>query len=517
MALAEKLIKNILSNWTGLIVNIVISFFLAPFVVQKLGNTYYGIWVIMMQFTGYLYLLDFGIRESIIRYVSKFEAVKNVRELNEIISGGAVLYTLIGLLCMLISLLLAWGFPYLFSIEAEDHFVARMVVVICGATIAQALAFNVFIGIVMGLQRYDVLNGIGIVLALFRTATIVLLLSLGYTLLALALIQLVFGLLNNSAVAWYAARELRKKQIPLTFVRAPWAERVTIFKTLYSYSIHVVINNLGQKAIYYTDALVIGLFVSAPAVTFYAIAGNLIEYLRRLILLANSVLNPAVSELESKAETGSIQELLVQGSRFSVLVALPICITYLTMGRNFIGIWMGSEYAQRSGDILFILSVSTLLSLPQNTISSVLYGISKHHVIAKLRLVEAIANLILSLALVQFLGIVGVALGTAVPQVIMMGMVLPICVSRVVGFSIGNYYRQVYLAPIATALPFFVLSILVNKWYLAASMAVFFFQVFALLCIYIVCVYMMCFSGRERIIIRRAIRDVLNFLKTTKY
>ncbi|MEQ8205984.1 MAG: hypothetical protein RIA65_07405, partial [Woeseia sp.] len=76
MSIGKRVAKNVFSNWANLAVNIVISFFLAPFIVKSLGNTWYGIWVIMMQFTGYLYLLDFGVRESVIRYVSKFLASK---------------------------------------------------------------------------------------------------------------------------------------------------------------------------------------------------------------------------------------------------------------------------------------------------------------------------------------------------------------------------------------------------------------------------------------------------------
>ena len=72
----RQIVRNLFSNWAGLLINIVVSFFLAPFVVHKLGNTYYGIWAVVGQFTGYLYLLDFGIRESIIRYASRHRALE---------------------------------------------------------------------------------------------------------------------------------------------------------------------------------------------------------------------------------------------------------------------------------------------------------------------------------------------------------------------------------------------------------------------------------------------------------
>lgn len=49
--------RGIASNWVGLALAIVVSFFMSPFVVNKLGSIYYGIWALTLQFTGYLNLL----------------------------------------------------------------------------------------------------------------------------------------------------------------------------------------------------------------------------------------------------------------------------------------------------------------------------------------------------------------------------------------------------------------------------------------------------------------------------
>ena len=72
-----RIFTNIASNWIGLIINIVVSFFLAPFVVNHLGADMYGIWAVAMQFTGYIYLMDFGVRDSLIRYTAKYRATGN--------------------------------------------------------------------------------------------------------------------------------------------------------------------------------------------------------------------------------------------------------------------------------------------------------------------------------------------------------------------------------------------------------------------------------------------------------
>ncbi len=507
--MSNRLARNIFSNWANLFVNIAISFFLAPFVVHSLGNTYYGIWVIMMQFTGYLYLLDFGIRESVIRYVSKFNATEDFEDLDEILNSSVFLYSTIGLLAIGLSLTLAVSFGSIFNVTNDVLPTARIVVVVSGMTIAVSLAFNVYTGVLMGLQRYDIFNKIGIISSFIRLGLIVLFLSGGHGILALALIQFAITLASNVVIFVAAKALLQEQGIIHHYRHKPLSDRLPVFRSLYSYSIHVVINNLGQKAIYYTDALVIGIMLNPASVTYYAIAGNLIEYLRRLILISNNVLNPLVSDLESKNDTAAIQKVLMQGARLSMLLAMPIATVYLTMGRQFISHWMGNEYATLSGDVLCVLVVGVALSTPQNTISSILYGISRHSIIAKLRVVEALSNLALSLALIGTLGIVGVALGTAIPQVILMAIVLPVLTIRVIGSTVGRFIRHAYLLPLAASLPFALACYLVNEFMPAGSLLEFMLQLIMLGPLFVAGVWLIALSDSDRHTCREFIRGKL--------
>ena len=511
--MSSRLARNIFSNWANLFVNIVISFFLAPFVVHSLGNTYYGIWVIMMQFTGYLYLLDFGIRESVIRYVSKFSATKDFDDLDEILNSSVFLYSAIGLLAIGVSIALAISFGSIFNVTSDVLPTARIVVVISGLTIAVSLAFNVYTGVLMGLQRYDIFNKIGIISAFVRLGLIVFFLSRGHGILALALIQFSITLASNVVIFGAAKALLRKQGVVHYYRHKPISERIPVFRSLYNYSIHVVINNLGQKAIYYTDALVIGIILNPASVTYYAIAGNLIEYLRRLILISNNVLNPLVSDLDSRNETEAIQKVLIQGTRLSMLLAMPIATIYLTMGRQFISHWMGNEYATLSGDVLCVLVVGVALSTPQNTISSILYGISRHSIIATLRIVEALSNLALSLVLIGSLGIVGVALGTAIPQVLLMAIVLPVLTIRVIGSTVRKFIHHAYLLPIAASLPFALGCYLVNRFMPAGSLFGFMLQLVMLGPLFVAGVWLIALSDSDRHICREFVAGKLGALR----
>ena len=72
----EKLavLKNVGSSWSSLGANILVGVFLSPYIVHRLGDEAYGVWVLIFSLTGYYGLFDLGIRSSIVRYVAKYSA-----------------------------------------------------------------------------------------------------------------------------------------------------------------------------------------------------------------------------------------------------------------------------------------------------------------------------------------------------------------------------------------------------------------------------------------------------------
>jgi O-antigen/teichoic acid export membrane protein len=65
-----EIFKNVGSSWFSLGVSILVGVFLSPFILHRLGDTAFGIWVLIFSVTGYYGLFDLGIRSSVIRYVS---------------------------------------------------------------------------------------------------------------------------------------------------------------------------------------------------------------------------------------------------------------------------------------------------------------------------------------------------------------------------------------------------------------------------------------------------------------
>src|SRR5271154_6405131 len=103
----QQIIKNISSSWFSLGINVVVGLFLSPFIVHRLGDTAFGLWVLIFSVTGYYGMFDLGIRSSIVRYVSKFTATGDREELAKLINTSLFTYTCIGVASMLVTCVVA--------------------------------------------------------------------------------------------------------------------------------------------------------------------------------------------------------------------------------------------------------------------------------------------------------------------------------------------------------------------------------------------------------------------------
>ncbi|HEV2990940.1 MAG TPA: oligosaccharide flippase family protein, partial [Candidatus Angelobacter sp.] len=65
-------VRNVISNWGSYVIAMGVNFFLSPYVVNHLGNVTYGVWTLLLSLTGYLGLLDLGVRGAVTRYVARF-------------------------------------------------------------------------------------------------------------------------------------------------------------------------------------------------------------------------------------------------------------------------------------------------------------------------------------------------------------------------------------------------------------------------------------------------------------
>lgn len=486
------IVRNITSSWAVLLVNTLLSFVLAPVVVKSLGSVYYGVWSLLMQFTGYLWLFDFGVRESVVKYVAQYEASGERDKLETTVRTAIAVYTLVTLAAMAAVLAMVAALPYVFNVPADAVPTARVAAFVAGTTVAQSFLTNVFVGVLMGLQRIYLVSRLGALFSVVRGLGTYVLLTNGFGLIGLSLLHLGLSLANAAVVVYYC-----RVFLPGLPLRPTRPERTEVARLL-NYGKYVLLANVGDKIVFATDALVIGMFLPIATLTPYAIAGTLIQNMRQVVMAMAQIFNPLTSSLRAREGDAVVQPVLVNGAKAAMAVGLPICIGFITLGEYFVTLWMGPEHAPMAGRVMRTLALGYVVGMPYYTISGVLYGLGEHRTVAVLRIVEGVANLACSVVLINLIGLVGVAIGTALPHIVIVGWVLPRALPRLFPFSLGTYYSAVYARTLLAATPFAVATWAIGALVRPPTMPAFLAWGVASLIVYAVPTWFLALSDDDR-------------------
>ena len=489
---SPSIVRNIFSNWGSLLISVALAFVTAPIVVRSLGDTWYGLWGITMQFSGFLWLLDLGIRDSVVRYVAKNEAARDQDTLNAKVSVAIYLYVAISVATLLVGVVASeWGTSIL-KLQPELLPTARVVILLTAVNMSLTWLLNPFIGMLMGLQRYDLMNAVGVSVAVARFVGTVAVLAAGIGIIGLSILQIAATVI--SAVATYA---LCLRVMP-AFRMVGLARSRRELGEVWRFSFYIVLNNLASKIVFATDSLVIGSNMPVSAVTYFAIPSSLVQHLANGMRSMSQVFYPRSSSLEGANDKDGIRRLFLTGAKYSMLVGLSVACVLLTLGADFIRLWIGTAYGAQGETVLTILTVMSMLTFSHYTVYYVLLGVGRQRSMALLRVAEAILNLALSLVLVRRFGITGVAIGTAVPHVASMVFVLPFLTTRDVGVSLREYYSVIMLWPLMSVVPAVALGYSFHILMPAQNFVVFCGQAAATAALFVVVAFGLALTAGER-------------------
>lgn len=443
------LFKDVIYNWVGLLGNIIYGFFMIPYIIKTLGDTDYGIWNLIMSVVGFVSILDFGIQSSINRYVSKYKAVNNIDGVNGVYSTAIAIYTIIASGAIIIgitSTLLFMNKAFNFPIESYDIVIWISIIMVIFSSLE--LPFSVFGAILYAYQRFDLINLVAVVALAFRSILLIWILNYNSNLQVFCYIIVLVGI-SNYAVNFILAHQIvGSLRFKLNTISRDLLGHMFRFSSITFCAI--IVNSI----IFKTDNIIIGVFLDPKAITMYSVGFMLTEYGAQLIGKMCNTLTPRFSELHTRDELQELNSLLLVSTRYSILIGIPLGLTVLVIGNEFIQLWLGLEYVI-TYNIMAILMCARMCGFPTAPLYSMLYGIGLHRLILYTGITEAILNLGLSIFLVQKIGITGVAWGTFIPMLIC-NILFLVMVLRKINLSLMIFIKKAMLRPLIFSTIYYV-------------------------------------------------------------
>jgi O-antigen/teichoic acid export membrane protein len=382
----------------------------------------------MAEMFGYYTLLDLGIRSAVSYYVAMYHAKDDALSLRQSVASAvwtlAAAGTLITIAASATVLLVPGWFAQ--SVDAAELVPA---ILIMAATVGASLPMEALTSVLVGHQRFDIVNAIDVSLRIPTAIAIVLALYSGGGLIEMSMIQAC-----AKVVGWTAMFFAVRRVVPAVSLNPKWVSKASL-RSLTHIGSRNVIGNIAVLANNRSSLIIIGLFVGAEAVTFFTIARLLVDYTSTANFNVTRAFTPQLTNLFTRSDHSGLRETLYKGTRLSGLLVVVFVAGLLAFGTYFIRLWISPSYVtghwtMRTDIVLSILVLGQFPRYFQSMSWQLLYASGKVGYAMWMSLLQAALTLILSITLVQKFGIAGVALGAAFPTALCYIVLIPTYVRK---------------------------------------------------------------------------------------
>lgn len=402
----ERIIINTLSNYILKGILIVLNIIAIPIFINEIGAGFYGVIVLAGTLLANFIVFDLGFVAGVTKYVAQFKAVGDQDNINKVISTTLFLSICFGLfLCLALFTSVNLGLLELLKGRSEFMMESKNIFMIAGVLSIIAWPAKILEGALQGLQKFVLLNfykGIGRITALLLAVFFAI---KGYS------TTIIFLALNlDLFIICFSLLYILKKELPKLSISLLHVNKST-FNMIFSFSAWIMLSQIAVLVEYQLDTLIIGLFLPIATVAAYVVIIYPFRIIQQVSGLAASAIMPAVAEMHTLKGDKSIEPFVAYGSKWHNGLLASASLSAFICCYPFINIWMDGKFNQ----YIWIAQLACLFQLwwqANAMVGQVYIGAGYSKKLGLIAVFCGILNLILSVILVNLIGLEGVILGT---------------------------------------------------------------------------------------------------------
>jgi len=450
--------KNAAANVARGTASALVALAVPPFLTRALPPEKYGAWVLVSQLAAYVAYLEFGIHTAVGRFVAHGNERSDFEHRNRIVNTAFASLSAAGLLAMMLIALFVAILPRFFrEMPAGLYPDVRIALALVGGSLALGLPASVFSGIFVGIQRYDILAVILAGPRILSAVLVVVIARHGGGIPAMALCT------AGVTLASYALQWFMYRRYAPDIRLSPQLVSRDAARELAGYCASLTVWSFGMLLVSGLDLLLVGIF-DFEKVAFYAVAASLVTFFVGLQNAVFSAMIPSTAVLHARGDSWALGRMVIDGTRYGMFLLLLTGIPLLLAAKPILRIWVGPVYAVQAAVFLQVLVAANIVRLSLAPYAATLVGTGQQRLVILIPIVEAIANLLISVMAGYYWGALGVAFGTLCGAFIALGGHVFYSMRRTTGirFSIREYIVRSLLRPVLCALPVVLVLLIQN-------------------------------------------------------
>jgi O-antigen/teichoic acid export membrane protein len=404
-----------------------VGLWLTPFMLKRIGQHDYGLWLVGAQILSYLMMLDFGVvallpRETAYATGRAGGIVEHAKDLPRIV-GETASVVMCQMPVVIAAVLLVW-----FLMPQAWHGF-RGPITLALAIFTVMFPLRIFQAVLEGLQDLRFIGRVQILVWAISTGLMIVLILSGWGLYSLAASWSAAQLVS-AGIMIFRVKHYFPSVLP---DRIPRLTKSGLYDH-FSRGFWVSLSQVAQPLLNGSDVLVIGKVFGPSMVVPYSCTSKLISVLSNQPNLLMQAAMPGLSELKTGESRERIFKATTALGQALLMLSGALACVVLVVNRGFVNWWVGPK--QYGGATLTGLITVVMLLRHWNTTASYAtfcFGYERRLAIATI--LDAIVTVGASIILVQRLGLIGAPIGAIVG---VCGVSLPLNLSalcREVGVS----------------------------------------------------------------------------------
>lgn len=403
--------RNIIAGLINKAVVLLFPFIIRTIIIKELGSDYLGLNGLFTSVLQVLNLAELGFSSAIVYSMYAPIARKDTETICALMNLYKKTYRVIGVAILLVGLVLIPFLPFLIKggAPAGIDIYALYIIYLVNTALSYFL-FAYKSAIIIAHQRSDITSSIQAITSFAQYIFQMIILILFKNYYIFALVQILTTAMNNIAIAFIA-----KNRYPSYICHGEISEGAK--KDIRKRVAGLMISKICQTTRNSIDSICISTFLGLNIVTIYTNYYSIIyAFIGVMSIISSSIVAGIGNSIVVESEEKNYKDMKKMNFLYMCLSGW-LTIFLVCLYQPFMHLWMGKEYMFQF-DVVVLLCVY-FYALEMGVIRGAysdakgLWYENRYRAIA-----ESIANIVLNIVLVQFIGIYGIIIGTLVSLLI---------------------------------------------------------------------------------------------------
>ena len=423
-----------------------------------------------------------------------------------------IIFFVISAITLVAGVVIAFNVGLIYGQSLSNEQLFEMTILVLILTINTAISFSAtpYTAVVTCHEKFIFLQIINIITTVLTPIANLIVLFLGFKSIGMVASSFALTIVVRIVYIIYVKSSIgikpRYKNMPTYLV-----------KELLIFSFWIFVSNVVNQLYAATDTLIIGAIptLATTGVAIYNVGATFSNMMQSFTTGINSVLTPKINTMVfQEADNKELTDTAIRFGRIQAYIVALVCSGFIAFGLPFINLWAGKDYYE-AYFVAIILMIPLSIPLVQSVALNIIVAQNKHRFRSLVYLGVAIANVIGTLACVNYWGIIGAAAVSAIATIMGTGFIMNWYYWKKIHLDIPRFWKSVFLI-FFVALILGIIGFLYTRFILIDSWAILLISIIIYTTVFCFINWRWIMNDYEKDIFRKPIKSIYSWFKTKK-